>query len=247
MPHLLGFASQSKIHDKMCCSLSFRSNCPVLVVWKLLLPVPILSALQYKLYPPMRNHDPSRRLQVIEFGYVTLFASAFPLAAAMSVISSWALWKHLLYSVEAFGMSLTMPYRQPKPETGNVIELKSDIFKLALVYQRPMPHRMKSIGCLAFRIWPPRETNAVLKSSLGSCNFTKEFGDSYYTWSLLSQLLQMPLDGSKMEILKTQQLKGTEACVFMPSYFSAWRGILDVPVNGIDYWCSSAHTHVDVL
>eukprot|EP00434_Breviolum_minutum_P024335 symbB.v1.2.021490.t1/scaffold1806.1/size131321/5 len=52
---------------------------------------------------------------VIEFGYVTLFASAFPLAAAMSVVS-------------------------------NVIELKSDIFKLALVYQRPMPHRMKSIG-----------------------------------------------------------------------------------------------------
>ena len=30
-----------------------------------------------------------RWIQVIEFGYVTLFASAFPLAAALSVVSAW--------------------------------------------------------------------------------------------------------------------------------------------------------------
>ncbi|CAK9053730.1 Anoctamin-10 (Transmembrane protein 16K) [Durusdinium trenchii] len=52
---------------------------------------------------------------VIEFGYVTLFASAFPLAAVVSLVS-------------------------------NLIELKSDMFKLACVYQRPISHRMKSIG-----------------------------------------------------------------------------------------------------
>eukprot|EP00913_Durusdinium_trenchii_P004273 g3961.t1 len=55
---------------------------------------------------------------VIEFGYVTLFASAFPLAAVVSLVS-------------------------------NLIELKSDMFKLACVYQRPISHRMKSIGLLA--------------------------------------------------------------------------------------------------
>eukprot|EP00439_Symbiodinium_sp_Y106_P019140 s1631_g2.t1 len=52
---------------------------------------------------------------VIEFGYVTLFASAFPLAGVMSIVS-------------------------------NLIEMKSDMFKLALVYQRPMPHRASNIG-----------------------------------------------------------------------------------------------------
>ncbi|CAJ1396036.1 unnamed protein product [Effrenium voratum] len=52
---------------------------------------------------------------VIEFGYVTLFASAFPLAAALSVVS-------------------------------NMVELKSDMFKLAVVYQRPISHRVSSIG-----------------------------------------------------------------------------------------------------
>ena len=92
-------------------------------VWQSILQVPILSvvtATYTTVYQPMRNHDPnldwncfqvnpSKRQQVIEFGYVTLFASAFPLAAAMSVISSWALWNSCYYSIEAFGMPLTMP------------------------------------------------------------------------------------------------------------------------------------------
>jgi hypothetical protein len=38
------------------------------------------------LYHPIAGHY-WPFLEVIEFGYVTLFASAFPLAAAMSVVS----------------------------------------------------------------------------------------------------------------------------------------------------------------
>ena len=52
---------------------------------------------------------------VIEFGYVTLFASAFPLAAALSVAC-------------------------------NMIEIRSDIFKLSFVCQRPKALRANNIG-----------------------------------------------------------------------------------------------------
>jgi len=52
---------------------------------------------------------------VIQFGYVTLFASAFPLASALSVVC-------------------------------NLVEMKSDLFKLVWVYQRPHAHRASNIG-----------------------------------------------------------------------------------------------------
>eukprot|EP00931_Biecheleriopsis_adriatica_P032861 TRINITY_DN19122_c0_g2_i1.p1 TRINITY_DN19122_c0_g2~~TRINITY_DN19122_c0_g2_i1.p1 ORF type:complete len:711 (-),score=164.19 TRINITY_DN19122_c0_g2_i1:36-2114(-) len=52
---------------------------------------------------------------VIEFGYVTLFAAAFPLASAVSIAS-------------------------------NLIELKSDLFKLTKVYRRPVSVRASNIG-----------------------------------------------------------------------------------------------------
>ena len=52
---------------------------------------------------------------VIEFGYVTLFASAFPLASCISVLC-------------------------------NLIEIKSDVFKLTHALQRPPAERADSIG-----------------------------------------------------------------------------------------------------
>lgn len=52
---------------------------------------------------------------VLEFGYITLFASAFPLAGAVAIIC-------------------------------NVIEMKSDLFKLTRVCRRPWPERTATIG-----------------------------------------------------------------------------------------------------
>ena len=52
---------------------------------------------------------------VIEFGYVTLFASAFPLASCISVFC-------------------------------NLIEIKSDCYKLTHALQRPPAERVNSIG-----------------------------------------------------------------------------------------------------
>mmetsp|Transcript_39101 Transcript_39101/g.116825 ORF Transcript_39101/g.116825 Transcript_39101/m.116825 type:complete len:417 (+) Transcript_39101:1-1251(+) len=52
---------------------------------------------------------------VIEFGYITLFASAFPLAGLLSVLC-------------------------------NLIEIKSDLFKVTRVYRRPVAVRAATIG-----------------------------------------------------------------------------------------------------
>ena len=52
---------------------------------------------------------------VMQFGYVTLFASAFPLAGFLSLV-------------------------------GNLIEIRSDLFKLAFVARRPIPVRTTNIG-----------------------------------------------------------------------------------------------------
>ena len=52
---------------------------------------------------------------VIEFGYITMFASSFPLASALSVAC-------------------------------NLIEIKSDCYKLAYVTQRPKSVRSQDIG-----------------------------------------------------------------------------------------------------
>lgn len=51
----------------------------------------------------------------IQFGYVTLFSSAFPLAAMCAFLN-------------------------------NLIEIRSDAFKLCCVFQRPFGHRAQSIG-----------------------------------------------------------------------------------------------------
>eukprot|EP01064_Diplonema_japonicum_P012879 TRINITY_DN2022_c1_g1_i1.p1 TRINITY_DN2022_c1_g1~~TRINITY_DN2022_c1_g1_i1.p1 ORF type:complete len:704 (+),score=141.56 TRINITY_DN2022_c1_g1_i1:51-2114(+) len=59
---------------------------------------------------------------VIEFGYVVLFASAFPLAAVLSLFC-------------------------------NFIEMKSDLFKLANVYQRPNSMRCANIGIWENLLW----------------------------------------------------------------------------------------------
>jgi len=52
---------------------------------------------------------------VIEFGYITLFASAFPLASLLSVLC-------------------------------NLIEIKSDLFKLTRIYKRPVAARAATLG-----------------------------------------------------------------------------------------------------
>ena len=52
---------------------------------------------------------------LIQFGYVTLFSSAFPLAALCALVN-------------------------------NVIEIRSDAFKLCMHHQRPFGQRVESIG-----------------------------------------------------------------------------------------------------
>ena len=51
----------------------------------------------------------------IQFGYVTLFSSAFPLAALCAILN-------------------------------NIIEIRSDAFKLCMTFQRPFGQRVNSIG-----------------------------------------------------------------------------------------------------
>ena len=51
----------------------------------------------------------------IQFGYVTLFSSAFPLAAMCAFLN-------------------------------NLVEIRSDAFKLCCVFQRPFGQRVQSIG-----------------------------------------------------------------------------------------------------
>ena len=52
---------------------------------------------------------------LIQFGYVTLFSSAFPLAALCAFLN-------------------------------NIIEIRSDAFKLCMTLQRPFGQRVESIG-----------------------------------------------------------------------------------------------------
>lgn len=72
---------------------------------------------------------------VIQFGYVVLFASAFPLAAVLSVLC-------------------------------NLIELKSDLFKLTYVMQRPLVVRTDTIGIwqsiLTSIVWVSAMTNVLI-------------------------------------------------------------------------------------
>lgn len=71
--------------------------------------------------PPRAPLTPTPRsqlcalLQVIEFGYITFFASAFPLASAVSIVC-------------------------------NLIEMRSDIFKLSFLCQRPPAMQAANIG-----------------------------------------------------------------------------------------------------
>ena len=57
----------------------------------------------------------------IQFGYVTLFSSAFPLAAMCALLN-------------------------------NVIEVRSDAFKLCMTFQRPFGQRVENIGTWQVRI-----------------------------------------------------------------------------------------------
>lgn len=52
----------------------------------------------------------------IQFGYVTLFSSAYPLAGLCALLN-------------------------------NLIEVRSDAFKLCFIHQRPFPERVQNIGC----------------------------------------------------------------------------------------------------
>ena len=52
---------------------------------------------------------------LVQFGYVTLFSSAFPLAALCALLN-------------------------------NIIEIRSDAFKLCFTFQRPFGQRVESIG-----------------------------------------------------------------------------------------------------
>merc|ERR1719411_2363982 len=52
----------------------------------------------------------------IQFGYVTLFSSAYPLAGLCALLN-------------------------------NMIEIRSDAFKLCFIHQRPFPERVQNIGC----------------------------------------------------------------------------------------------------
>lgn len=64
---------------------------------------------------------------LIQFGYVTLFSSAFPLAALCALIN-------------------------------NIIEVRSDAFKLCMIFQRPLGERAASIG-----IWQVRYRAGQIK------------------------------------------------------------------------------------
>lgn len=56
----------------------------------------------------------------IQFGYVTLFSSAFPLAAFCALLN-------------------------------NVVEIRSDAFKLCMTYQRPFGKTVENIG--TWQVW----------------------------------------------------------------------------------------------
>ena len=58
----------------------------------------------------------------IQFGYVTLFSSAFPLAALCALLN-------------------------------NVVEIRSDAFKLCMTYQRPFGKTVENIG--TWQVWKP--------------------------------------------------------------------------------------------
>jgi Calcium-activated chloride channel len=66
------------------------------------------------LLPPYDQFDDYLEM-CIQFGYVTLFASAFPLAATLAMLS-------------------------------NIVEARSDAFKLLFTYRRPTSQRVRSIG-----------------------------------------------------------------------------------------------------
>jgi hypothetical protein len=86
---------------------------------------------------------------VIEFGYVTLFASAFPLAALLSVAC-------------------------------NLVEMKSDLFKLSWVCRRPLATSTPDIGVwegvLSSMVWMCLLTNCLIFS------FTSDQMEVWLPW-----------------------------------------------------------------
>jgi len=66
---------------------------------------------------------------LIQFGYVTLFSSAFPMAAVCALLN-------------------------------NVIEIRSDAFKLCMTFQRPFGELVEDIG-----IWQVRWQHTTVASN----------------------------------------------------------------------------------
>ena len=70
----------------------------------------------------------------IQFGYVTLFSSAFPVAAMCALVN-------------------------------NVIEIRSDAFKLVCTLQRPFGQRVESIGTWQVSLTLYRSTFTTINTS----------------------------------------------------------------------------------
>jgi len=119
----------------------FTSDCIRRVLTETLLPLIIRKAKKRSSKNGEKVEKPELELfddyleMVIQYGYVTLFASAFPFAAAVALVS-------------------------------NILESKSDAFKLSFLCKRPLVHRVKSIGTwetvITVQTWIAVLTNVFL-------------------------------------------------------------------------------------
>ena len=145
---------------------------------------------------------------VIQYGYVTLFASAFPFAAALSFIS-------------------------------NIIEMKSDAYKLSFLYKRPIVKRVKSIGTwetvLLVQTWIAVLTNVFL------FGFTSEQMLQWFPW--LFDHVQVIVDG--VSVVEQQLHTGTGryvvAIVFILEHILIVIGlIITFTISDIPKWVQDA-------
>ena len=97
---------------------------------------------------------------LIQFGYVMLFSSAFPLAAMCSFLN-------------------------------NLIEIRSDAFKLCFVHQRPFPQRVGSIG-----VWQVNEHGLSLAMTFNNC-IREEFQRLTYSYNWYMSKILLVLVGSR--------------------------------------------------
>ncbi|OQR97514.1 anthranilate synthase component I [Thraustotheca clavata] len=117
--------------------------------------------------------------KVIEFGYITLFASCFPLASLLSIFS-------------------------------NLVELKSDQFKLIYLHKRPAVVRATSIGIwqsiLTALVWLSVVTNVFLFGF--TTDQLSQFYPSWYTTVQVDDVkyggvdhIHVALDGASMNVM----------------------------------------------